>query len=76
MADTKKNPSQDEVMAEDIRRLNQRLDMFDDRLDNIDSMVSVVAERVMNQLITMIITCPHCGKDVEIAIIGNQKPRK
>ena len=76
MADTKKNPSQDEVIAEDIRHLNQRLDMFDDRLDNIDSMVTVVAERVMNQLITMIITCPHCGKDVEIAIIGNQKPRK
>ncbi len=76
MADTKKTISQEEMLAADVQRINQRLDMLDDRLDNIDSMVTAVAERVMNQLVTMIITCPHCGKDVEIAIIGNQKPRK
>jgi tetrahydromethanopterin S-methyltransferase subunit G len=76
LADTKKTISQEEMLAADVQRINQRLDMLDDRLDNIDSMVTAVAERVMNQLVTMIITCPHCGKDVEIAIIGNQKPRK
>ena len=60
----------------EIQRLNQRLDILDDRLDNIDSMVSVVAERVMSQLVTVIITCPHCGKEVEVAIVGSQKPRR
>ena len=60
--------------ASEIKRIQQRLDMLDRRLDNIDSMVTAVAERVMNQPITLNITCPHCGKNLEIAIIGNQKP--
>ena len=65
-----------EEQASDVQRIKQRLDMLDRRLDNIDSMVTAVAERVMSQLITLNITCPHCGKDVEIAIVGNQKPRR
>ena len=65
-----------EEQALDIQRINKRLDMLDQRLDNIDSMVTAVAERVMSQLITINITCPHCGKDIEIAIVGSQKPRR
>ena len=65
-----------EEQALDIERIKQRLDMLDQRLDNIDSMVTAVAERAMSQLITLNITCPHCGKDVEIAIVGSQKPRR
>ena len=65
-----------EEQALEIQRIQQRLDMLDQRLDNIDSMVTVVAERVMSQLVTLNITCPHCGKDVEIAIVGSQKPRR
>lgn len=65
-----------EEQALQIQRIQQRLDMFDERLDNIDSMVSVVAERVMSQLINISITCPHCGKEVEIAIVGNQRPTR
>jgi hypothetical protein len=63
---------QEQVLdAEDIKR---RLDMVDQRLDSIDSMVTAVAERVMNQPVTLNITCPHCGKNIEITIIGSQKP--
>ncbi len=58
---------------EDIRR---HLDMLDQRLDNIDSIVSAVAERVMNQPLVINITCPHCGSEVEISVIGSKKPRK
>jgi uncharacterized protein YlaI len=58
----------------DIERVKQRLDMLDQRLDNIDSMVTAVAERVMNQPITLNITCPDCGKNIEITIIGSEKP--
>ena len=64
----------DEQLLE-IERIKQRLDMLDQRLDNIDSMVTAVAERIMSQLIAINITCPHCGKDVEIAIVGSQKPK-
>ena len=61
--------------ALDIERLKQRLDILDQRLDNIDSMVTAVAERVMSQPITLNITCPNCGKNIEITIIGSEKPR-
>jgi len=60
--------------AIDIERINQRLNMLDQRLDNIDSMVTAVAERVMTRPLTINITCPNCGKNIEIALIGNEKP--
>ncbi len=62
--------------ALNIQHVEKRLDMLDQRLDNIDSIVTAVAERVMSQLITLAITCPHCGRDVEIAVVGSQKPRR
>ncbi len=65
-----------EEQVVDVERMEKRLDMLDERLDNIDSMVTVVAERVMNQPVTLNVICPHCGRDVEIAIIGNQKPKR
>ncbi len=65
-----------EEQALDIQRIKQRLEMLDQRLDNIDSMVTAVAERVMSHLVTLNITCPHCGKEVEIAIVGSQRPRR
>ena len=65
-----------EEQVVDVEHIGKRLDMLDQRLDNIDSMVTVVAERVMNQPVTLNVVCPHCGRDVEIAIIGNQKSRR
>jgi len=62
--------------ALDIEHIKRRLDMLDHRLDNIDSVVTAVAERVMKRPIVLSITCPHCGKNVEIAIIGNEKPTR
>jgi hypothetical protein len=58
-----------------LDNLRQRLDMLDERLDNIDSMVSAVIERVMNQSITLETTCPHCNRNMEIALIGVRKPK-
>ncbi len=59
--------------AQDIERIKRRLDMLDSRLDSIDSMVTAVAERVMQQPIVLNIVCPHCGKNIEIAVIGSEK---
>ena len=58
----------------DVEQIKRRLDMLDQRLDNIDSVVTAVVERVMKQPIAFNITCPHCGKNIEIAIIGSHKP--
>jgi len=60
--------------ALDIEQIKRRLDMFDQRLDSIDSMVTAVAERVMRQPITFNVTCPNCGRNIEIAVIGSEKP--
>ena len=65
-----------EEQAQEVQLIKKRMDLLDQRLDNIDSMVTAVAERVLSQLITVIVTCPHCGKDIEIAVVGNQKPRR
>ncbi len=59
---------------EDVERLKERLDVLDQRLDNIDSMVTAVAERVMNRPLTLHLNCPNCGKNVEVDLIGSSKP--
>ena len=74
MAEGRRSGSVNEEQARDMERLKRRLDMLDQRLDNIDSMVTAVAERVMNQPITLNITCPNCGKNIEVALLGSEKP--
>jgi hypothetical protein len=61
---------------QDVRQLQERLDVLDRRLDNIDSMVTAVAERIMSQPIVLNITCPRCGRDIEISLIGTHKPAR
>ena len=60
--------------AADPERLKQRIELMDERLDNIDSVVTAVAERVMKQPVSLLLTCPHCGKNIEVALVGQQKP--
>lgn len=63
-----------EEQALNIEQLKKRLDMLDQRLDNIDSVLTAVVERVMKQPIAISITCPNCGRNIEISIIGSGKP--
>ena len=60
----------------EIKQLKERLDVLDRRLDNIDSMVTAVAERVMSQPVILNITCPRCGRDIEVSLIGTHKPMR
>ena len=62
------------AQEQEIENIKRRLGMLDRRLDDIDSMVSAVIERVMNQPITINVTCPNCGKSIDVALIGNKKP--
>jgi acetone carboxylase gamma subunit len=66
----------DEAQANDLEKIEKRLQMLDDRLDNVDSIVSAVAERVMKQPITLNVTCSRCGHKIEITLIGSEKPTK
>ena len=76
MAENNESSSVAKEQARDIEQIKKRLDMLDQRLDNIDSIVTAVAERVMQQPITLNVTCSNCGRNIEIALIGIEKPRK
>jgi len=58
-----------------IRHVNKRLEMFDGRLDNMDSVITSLVERVMHQPLTMEISCPKCGQTIEINITSNIRLR-
>jgi hypothetical protein len=64
----------DDSSENELERLKQKIQILDDRLDNIDSVLTAVAERIMKQPVTINLTCPHCGKDIECALVGQQKP--
>jgi hypothetical protein len=64
--------AKDEVVS--LEQVNRRMDMIDQRLDSLDSMVTAAIERVMRQAVTIHVVCPKCGKNIEIAVIGNTKP--
>ena len=66
----------DQEQLLDIEHIKKRLDMLDQRLDNIDSVVTAVAERVMQQPVTLNVICSNCGHNIEISLIGIGKPRK
>ena len=74
MVENKEANSAGQGQGRDIEQIKRHLDMLEQRLDNIDSMVTAVAERVMKQPIALNITCPNCGKNIEITIIGEEKP--
>ena len=58
-------------IAIDQERLKKRLEMLDKRLDNIDSQVTALVERVMRQPVTIEVTCPKCGNVVQIMLTSN-----
>ena len=77
MAEKEKKPNPvAQEQANEIAKIQRHLEMLDQRLDNIDSMVTAVAERIMKQPVTFNLTCSHCGKNIEIAILGTEKPTK
>jgi hypothetical protein len=63
-------------ISQSLDKLEKRFEMMNERLDNVDSIVTAVTERVMKQPVTMIVTCTHCGHKVEIALLGVEKPTK
>ena len=74
MAAEDKTNLKPQELKQELESLNKHLDMLDERLDNIDSVVSALVERVMSQPIKIGFTCPKCGKGSEFTVIGSHKP--
>ena len=54
-------------------QLVKRLEMLDQRLDNIDSVVTALVERIMRQPVTIEVACPKCGSVVQIMLTSSTK---
>jgi len=61
---------EEELSLEQIKR---RLDNLDQRFDSIDTMVTALAERMLKRPLDVTITCPHCGRTIELSMVGNEK---
>jgi len=57
----------------DGNKVEHRLEMLDERLDNIDSVVTNLVERVMYQPVSVECPCPKCGSTIKILLTGNVK---
>ncbi len=56
-----------------IEQVSRRLDMLDGRLDNMDSVITSLVERVMERPLTIEVTCPKCGQTIQINITSNTR---
>jgi hypothetical protein len=65
--------SEKKITAADLEHTKKRMEMLDKRLDNIDSVVTALVERVMRQPVTIEVTCPKCGSVVQIMLTSNTK---
>jgi hypothetical protein len=59
----------------DIGQLMKHLDMLDERLDNMDSIVTSLIERVMARPLVVEVTCPNCGQTVQINVTSGVRLR-
>ena len=56
-----------------MEQLERRLEMLDQRLDNIDSIVTALVERIMKQPVTIELTCPKCQNTIQIMLTSSLK---
>ena len=61
--------------SEQLDQLARRVKMLDDRLDNLDSIVTSLVQRVMEKPLTIEIYCPKCGSQIEIGVTSNARLR-
>ena len=62
----------DQLTTEQVSR---RLNMLDERLDNLDSVVTSLVEKVMRPPLVMEISCPNCGKVIQINVTSNARAK-
>jgi hypothetical protein len=59
----------------DMGQVIKRIDMLDDRLDNMDSVVTSLVERVMGRPLVLEVTCPNCGHTIQINVTSGVRLR-
>lgn len=69
-------PEDTSKIGPELERIKKTVEMLDNRLDNLDSVVSAVVERITKRFVTLEITCPHCGKVINVSLLGSEKLKK
>jgi RNAse (barnase) inhibitor barstar len=59
----------------EMDQLSRRVKMLDERLDNLDSIVTTLVQRVMDKPLTIELTCPKCSQQIEINITSTTRLR-
>lgn len=59
----------------ELEQLTRRVKMLDDRLDNLDSIVTTLVQRVMDKPLTIELTCPKCSQLIEVSITSSTRLR-
>jgi len=54
-----------------MQQVNRRLNMLDERLDNMDSILTALVEKIMHQPVTLEVSCPKCGQAIQVNITSN-----
>ncbi|MCD6230345.1 MAG: hypothetical protein J7J88_00450 [Dehalococcoidia bacterium] len=49
--------------------------LLDERLDNMDSVITSLVERVMEKPITLEVVCPKCGQSIQMSITSSVRLR-
>ncbi len=60
-------------MDKDKDKIENQVEMLDQRLDNIDSVVTNLVERVMHQPMSLDCVCPKCGSTIRVMLTGSVK---
>jgi len=51
-----------------VEQVVRRLDMLDERLDNMDTVITSLVERVMGRPLIIEIPCPKCGQIIQVNV--------
>ena len=60
-------------MSVRMQQTEKRLEMLDQRLHNLDSVVTALEERVMRRAVSFEVVCPKCGSIVQVTLTGNAR---
>ena len=69
------NPAAEANVQPAMEQINRHLKVLDERLDNMDSVITSLVERVLHQPLTLEISCPKCGHRIEVNIPSSSRLR-
>ncbi len=71
----KRDPVAQVDRASDVEQMVRRLNMLDERLDNMDTVITSLVERVMGRPLTIEIPCPKCGQVIQVNVTSSVRLR-